>query len=234
MIDRAKVSGPRGVAVAGALAVSLALQPALADGARRTPVPVDTHAGHSPGPAPGGAANEDGLPRVDRSVTNYAVPAITLVRDDGRQVSLSDELNDGRPVVLNFIYTTCTGICPLASQVFSQLQHKLGSERDHVHLVSISVDPEADTPAQLRAFARRYSAGPSWQYYTGTVAASIAAQRAFDVYRGDKMGHTPVTLVRPVSGGPWVRLDGFATADMLLDEVHRQTRAITAATAARQ
>jgi protein SCO1/2 len=147
------------------------------------------------------------------------VPALKLVRDDGKQVSLDEELNDGRPVVLNFIYTTCPGICPLASHVFSQLQHQLGSERDHVHLVSISVDPEEDTPARLRQYAKKYSAGPSWQHYTGTVAASVAAQRAFDVYRGDKMGHTPVTLLRTSPGAPWVRFDGFATADMLLQEL---------------
>jgi protein SCO1/2 len=39
------------------------------------------------------------------------------------------------------------------------------------------------------------------------------------VYRGDKMGHTPVTLVRTAPGAPWVRFDGFATADMLLQEL---------------
>src|SRR5579862_7128313 len=130
------------------------------------------------------------LPAVTRSVVNYPVPAISLVRDDGKNVALIDELNDGRPVVLNFIYTTCTGICPLTSHIFSQLQHQLGAERDQVHLVSISVDTEEDTPARLRAYARQYSAGPSWQHYTGTVAASTAIQRAFDAYKGDKMGRS--------------------------------------------
>ncbi len=177
------------------------------------------------------AAEEAALPAVTRSLLNYLVPAISLVRDDGKSVALVDELNDGRPVVLNFIYTTCTGICPLASQVFSQLQHKLGAEREQVHLLSISVDPEEDTPARLRAYARQYSAGPSWQHYTGTVAASTTVERAFDVYQGDKMGHTPVTLVRIAPGGPWVRFDGFATADMLLQELHGKA-AVTAAVSA--
>lgn len=227
MISHTRLSGSRGVLATAAIAVALALRTAPADGA-------DAHAGLSHAMARDDAAHEDGLPPVTRSVTNYVVPSITLVRDDGKQVSLNDELNDGRPVVLNFIYTTCTGICPLASHVFSQLQHKLGAERDHVHLVSISVDPEEDTPTQLRAYARRYSAGSSWQHYTGTVAASIAAQRAFDVYKGDKMGHTPVTLVHTVPGGPWVRLDGFATADMLLEEIHHQVHAVTAAASGRR
>jgi len=156
---------------------------------------------------------------VVRTTINYSVPPITLVRDDGKRVRLADELNDGRPVVLNFIYTTCSGICPLASHTFSQLQRKLGADRDRVHLVSISIDPEEDTPARLREYAQRYGAGPSWQHYTGTVAASVAAQRAFEVYRGDKMGHTPVTLVRTAPGTPWVRFDGFATPDVLLQEL---------------
>ena len=154
-----------------------------------------------------------------RTTINYIVPTITLVRDDGRSVRLADELNDDRPVVLNFIYTTCPGICPLASHIFSQLQRKLGADRDRVHLVSISIDPEEDTPARLREYAQRYGAGPSWQHYTGTVAASLAAQRAFEVYRGDKMGHTPVTLVRTAPGAPWIRFDGFATPDVLLQEL---------------
>jgi protein SCO1 len=173
-------------------------------------------------------------PAVTRSVVNYPVPAIKLVRDDGKDVTLADELNDGRPVVLNFIYTTCTGICPLASHIFSQLQHRLGAEREQVHLVSISVDPEEDTPARLRAYARQYSAGPSWQHYTGTVFASTAAQRAFDAYKGDKMGHTPVTLVRTSPEAPWVRFDGFATVDMLLEELHGKSQVTAAVSATRQ
>jgi protein SCO1/2 len=188
---------------AAALMASFALRAAAPDPA------ADPHAGHHP---PAAAT-------VIRSTANYSVPPIKLVRDDGKSVSLADELNDGRPVVLNFIYTTCSGICPLASHILSQLQHKLGADRDGVHLVSISIDPEEDTPARLRDYASRYLAGPSWQHYTGTMAASIAAQRVFEVYRGDKMGHTPVTLIRAAPGAPWVRFDGFATADMLLQEL---------------
>lgn len=152
-------------------------------------------------------------------MVDYAVPPVKLVRADGKTVSLAEELDDGRPVVMNFIYTTCTSICPLSSQTLSQLQSKLGSLRDKVHLVSISIDPEQDTPARLVEYAKKFRAGPQWQHYTGTVMASTATQRAFDVYRGGKMSHTPVTLLRAAPGKPWVRIDGFATADNLLDEL---------------
>jgi len=152
------------------------------------------------------------------SMVDYVTPDVNLVRDDGKAVSLRSELDDGRPVIMNFIFTTCTSICPLSSQTFAQFARSLGADRDKVHLVSISVDPEQDTPERLREYARKFAAGPEWQHYTGTLAASVAAQRAFDVYRGDKMSHTPVTLIRAAPGDHWRRVEGFATPDDLLSE----------------
>ena len=142
---------------------------------------------------------------------------MTLVRADGKSVSLAGELDDGRPVLLNFIFTTCSSICPLVSQTLAQFQDRLGTEVSAVHLMSISIDPEQDTPARLADYARKFHAGPEWQYYTGTLAASLAAQRAFDVYRGEKMNHTPVTLMRAAPGKPWLRIEGFVTPDELVD-----------------
>jgi protein SCO1/2 len=153
-----------------------------------------------------------------RSTVDYTLPPVKLVRDDGKTVSLIDELNDGRPVIMTFIYTTCTTICPMVSQTLEKLQSELGSDRDKVHIVSI--DPEQDTPARLRAYAARFDAGPEWQHYTGTVVASIATQRAFNVYRGDKMNHTPVAFLRAAPGRPWLRIDGFATPAELLSAYH--------------
>jgi protein SCO1 len=162
--------------------------------------------------------------RTMMSTVDYTVPNLKLVRADGASVSLPEEMNDGRPVVLNFIYTSCTSVCPLMSQMMSQFEHNLGAEIAGVHLMSISIDPEADTPAALTEYAKTYGAGPEWQFYTGTVTASVAAQEAFDVYRGDKMNHTPVTLLRAAPGRPWRRIDGFATPDELVN-AYRQVLA---------
>ena len=155
------------------------------------------------------------------SVPHYPIPAVHLVRDDGKEVALADEIDDGRPVVLNFIFTTCSSICPLMSQTFAQFDHKLGADRSRVHLMSISVDPEEDTPARLREYAKKFHASREWQHYTGTVEASLAAQRAFNVWRGDKMSHTPITLLRAAPGKPWVRIDGFVTPSELV-HLYRQ------------
>ena len=151
-----------------------------------------------------------------RSIRKYAVPAVSLVRDDGKVVALPDEMNDGRPIVLNFIFTTCGSICPVMSSVFAQFERRLGTDADKVHLMSISIDPEHDTPARLSEYARKFHAGLEWQHYTGTLDASVTAQRAFDVYRGGKMSHAAVTLMRAAPGKPWLRIEGFVRADDLV------------------
>lgn len=160
----------------------------------------------------------DGSGGKKRSEAEYRVPAIVLVRQDGQKVSFPAELDDGRPVILHFMYTSCTAICPATTQVFSQVQEKLGKDRDRTHMVSISIDPEHDTPARLDVFAKKFNASPRWNFYTGSLDASIAFQKAFDAYRGDKMNHMPITYLRPAPGKPWVRLDGLVSPDDIVRE----------------
>jgi protein SCO1/2 len=156
---------------------------------------------------------------TNRTSVNYAIPDVRLTRQDGAVINLGEEINDGRPVVLAFIYTSCTSVCPLISHTLSQLQSKLGENAGRVHLMSITIDPEQDNPSRLREYAKTFNAGPEWQHYTGTLAASQTVQRAFDVYRGNKMDHSPATLVRTAPGATWTRIEGFATADQLLAEL---------------
>jgi protein SCO1/2 len=152
-------------------------------------------------------------------MVDYKLPQVQLVRNDGKTVSFADELNDGRPVLMNFMYTSCTTTCSLASHTLSELQDKLGDGRSRIHIVSVSVDPEQDTPVVLTQYAQKYSAGKEWDFYTGTIDASIAAQQAFNVYRGDKMQHNPVTFLRSAPGKPWLRIDGLAKSDELLHDI---------------
>lgn len=155
---------------------------------------------------------------VARSQVDYKVPNVKLVRQDGQSVALVKEIDDGRPVILNFIYTSCTAICPVSSQIMSAVQSDLAKKSQKVHLVSISIDPEFDTPERLRKYAKSYSAQADWQFYTGSLQNSLVVQKAFDAYRGDKMNHLPLTFIRLAPGKPWVRLDGFASPEQIVRE----------------
>jgi protein SCO1/2 len=150
------------------------------------------------------------LSSYTRSVADYPIPEVKAVRADGSQVPLRSELETDGPIIVNFIFTTCTTICPVLSSTFARVQELLRDDSQSVRMVSISIDPEQDTPGRLRAYAAKYQASPEWHFLTGALDDSIRVQRAFDAYRGGKMNHRPLTFIRASSEDPWVRLEGLA------------------------
>ena len=156
---------------------------------------------------------------VSSSIHNYAIPDVNVVRQDGKKLNFIKELDDGRPVILNFVFASCSAICPMLSHTFSSVQTQLIKAGKPIHLISISIDPENDTPATLAEYAQKFKAKhPTWDFYTGSMESSLSIQKAFDAYRGDKMNHSSVILMRAKSGKPWHRLEGFATADKVMRE----------------
>lgn len=161
-------------------------------------------------------------PGYKSSVHSYVIPELILIDMDNNKVSLHDALGDEGPVILNFIFTTCTTICPVLSATFSQVQRELGDETKNARMISITIDPEQDTPERLKEYASRYKAGADWQFLTGSIENIIATQKAFDAYRGDKMNHIPLTFLRSTDDGRWVRLEGFASAAEVVAEYRQQ------------
>jgi protein SCO1 len=154
----------------------------------------------------------------ERREASYRVPDVTLIDHSGKRVSVAKLLNGDEPVMLNFIFTSCTTICPVLSATFSQVQKEYGSDLDGVKMISISIDPEYDTPARLQEYAERFNAPEGWIFLTGELDDVTRILTAFDAYRGDKMNHVPLTFVRVSANAPWVRLEGFPGANDLLRE----------------
>jgi protein SCO1/2 len=153
---------------------------------------------------------------VKRSEHHYALPSVRLIGADGKPLPLGRVLDEGRPVVLTFLYTSCTTICPINSQVLTAFTELLGQEASRVNVVSVSIDPDHDTVARLTSHARRNAL--SGAFYTGDPAASEAVQRAFEAWRGDKMNHEAVIFLRAPGQATWVRLDGLVSPQRLLSE----------------
>jgi len=162
-----------------------------------------------------------GADDYQRSVRSYSVPDVTLVDADARPVRLRELLAGNEPVMMNFVFTTCSTICPVMVRVFSEVPGRLGAASKNLRMVSISLDPENDTPAQLKSYAKHIGAGPRWQFLTGRLQDIKTVQLAFDSYRGDKMNHEPLTLMRRTSGEPWLRIDGFAGPEELAREFRK-------------
>lgn len=153
-----------------------------------------------------------------RSSHNYKIPNVMVVRHDGRKTQLSSVLGHSGPVIVNFIFTTCNTICPIMTAIVSKVHATIGPTSPNLLFVSISIDPEHDTPTTLSEYAERYKAGSNWQFLTGGLTEVQVIQRAFDAYSGDKMNHTSLTLMRGSNSSSWIRIEGFANANELIRE----------------
>ena len=155
------------------------------------------------------------------STAKYSLPDVKLVDMVNKEFSLPAIFDNDKPTMVNFIFTTCTTICPIMTATFAQAQDMLGPELEKVQMVSISIDPEQDTPEKLLEYAFKYQAAPVWNFYTGKKDDVITALKAFDAYRGDKMNHEPITLLRKNKESDWVRLEGLTSAADLIAEYNK-------------
>lgn len=153
-----------------------------------------------------------------RSVEQYTVPDVTLVNQDGERINLREFLDTDKPVILDFIYGTCTTICPVLSIGFSHFQKKLGPDTDKVRLVSISIDPDNDTPQAMKAYLQRYNARDGWNFLSGKRDDIIKVMRAFDAYVINKMNHYPLTFLHGSNNGDWIRINELLASSDLMKE----------------
>jgi protein SCO1/2 len=153
--------------------------------------------------------------KVEKS--EYSIPDVVLTSHKGEQTSLPQILSVDKPVMLNFIFTTCTTICPILSASFHQVQELLGDDQK-VLMISITIDPEYDTPEQLMKYAKRFKAKDNWQFLTGSYKDVVTVEKAFNIFRGSKMNHEPITLIRGHTNSAWTRIDGLASAEDIVKE----------------
>jgi protein SCO1/2 len=144
----------------------------------------------------------------------------TLLDQDGEPVRFATDVIGDRIVVMDFVYTTCTTVCPVLSAVFGQVQNRLGERLgDEVRLVSVSVDPGRDTPQRLKAYAARHNARPGWVWLTGDKTAVDEVLHGMGAYTPEFEDHPSMVLVGDGHSGTWTRFFGFPGPDQLLAAV---------------
>jgi protein SCO1 len=153
-----------------------------------------------------------------RTIENYTVPDVVLVNQDGHKVHLKTYLQSDHPVVVEFIFCTCTAICPILSAGYANLQQKLGADFQKVKLVSISIDPENDTPKVMKEYLIKYRAKPGWDFLTGSRADIDNVMQTFKACTPNKMSHFPLTLIRSPLDGKWVRIIGLLSSSEFMNE----------------
>jgi protein SCO1/2 len=169
-------------------------------------------------PAVGQAAETgNGLPKIGPA------PEFTLTTQDGKRLSLSDLR--GKVLAINFIYATCADTCPMLTAKMARIQDRLGADfGPRAQFLSVTVDPERDTPAVLTSYAKLHHTNPAgWAFLTGTPEEIREVARRYGVFykrtrRGD-VEHTFLTSLVDQSGILRVQYMGvrFDPEEMLRD-----------------
>lgn len=159
--------------------------------------------------------------KYQNSTVNIAVPDVVLIDQNNDKVPLRSLLQTKDPVVVDFIYASCTTICPILSAGYANLQGKLGPENNNIRLVSITIDPENDSPEVLKKHLERYQARPGWTFLTGSRADINTVMAAFDAYFPNKMSHQPLNFIRTTEEGKWIRINGMIGGRDLLNEIEK-------------
>jgi protein SCO1 len=162
-------------------------------------------------------AGGESLPKIKPA------PEFTLTNQDGKRVGLKDLR--GKALAITFIFASCADTCPLLTAKMAGIQNKLGNAfGPQVNFVSITVDPERDTPGMLKRYAEGYKANPAgWAFLTGTQAEIRQVAKRYGVYykktpRGD-VDHTFLTSLVDQNGTLRVQYMGvkFNPDEMLRD-----------------
>lgn len=148
----------------------------------------------------------------EKSIEEYHIPDVTLLDQNGQEIDIEEYFDTNKPIVLDFIFATCSTICPVLSATFSHFQKELGENHSGVQMVSISIDPDNDSPDVMKEYLARYGARDGWDVLTGKRENVVQVLKGFDAYVANKMDHYPLTLMRAPGSPKWVRLYGLLSA----------------------
>jgi cytochrome oxidase Cu insertion factor (SCO1/SenC/PrrC family) len=157
----------------------------------------------------------------DVQATKMNIPDVELLDQDGRKIHFYTDLVKGQTVVVNFIFTTCTTICPPLGASFARVQKELGDKvgRD-VRFISISVDPATDTPERLKAWGAKFHAGEGWTFVTGNKVQVDELLRALGASSARREDHSPTVLIGNDVLGNWTRTYGLANSSQLVQIIN--------------
>jgi protein SCO1 len=150
------------------------------------------------------------------------IPDVTVLDEEGKEVRFYSDLVKGKIVAINFIFTTCTTVCPPLGATFARLQRSINPDlAKEVRLISISVDPAVDTPERLKAWAGKFGAQPGWKLVTGSKAELDKLLRALGGYTAQKEDHTPTVLIGDAQRNKWTRVYGLTKPARLAEAIEQ-------------
>ena len=138
------------------------------------------------------------------------IPDVELVTDNNKRVRFYHDLVKGKVVMINFIFTSCGGVCPLTTVNLAEVQNGFGDHlgRD-IFMYSITLDPDTDTPAVLKRYAASFGVKPGWSFLTGHFDAIELLRYRLGIYDpdplvdADKTQHGGLVIYGNEASGKW-------------------------------
>lgn len=151
------------------------------------------------------------------------IPDVSVSDQYGRVHRFYTDLVKNKTVAINFIYTSCTSVCPILTEIFRSTREILDARRgEETQLISISVDPSNDTLPRLREFALRYHAGADWFFITADKTEVDMLLKSLGAFSSKRDDHSTMVLIGSDTEDRWVRSYGMipaVTLVQMLDEV---------------
>ena len=173
-----------------------------------------------PRPKPDATPQRETQAKSDPEAATFSssnIPDAQVYDQNGKQLNFYSDLVKNKSVAINFIFTTCTAICPPLTATFRRVQQDAAARGVEVQLISISVDPTVDTPERLQAFAAKFKAGPGWSFITGDKARIDSVLQALGAAVSNKNDHTPMILIGNDTRDYWTRVYGLTSPAKIVD-----------------
>jgi len=156
-------------------------------------------------------------PEANTSFSSTKIPNAEVLDQNGKQLNFYTDLIKGKTVAINFVFTTCTAICPSLTATFRRVQQEAATRGVDVQLISVSVDPGVDTPERLQEYSAKFKTGPGWTFVTGDKAKIDSVLQAFGVAVANKNDHTPMVLIGNDTSDYWTRIYGLSSPAKIVD-----------------
>ena len=159
-------------------------------------------------------------PATTQSPAQKYFTDVVLVNQNGEKMRLYSDLLRDKVVIIDAFFATCQGSCLPMNRNLEKVQEALGDRvGKDVYIISISVDPIVDTPANLKEYAKKLHARPGWYFLTGEKQNVDFALRKLGEYVEDKQDHLNIFIIGNERTGLWKKAFGLAPSDELVKVV---------------
>jgi protein SCO1 len=151
-------------------------------------------------------------------------PNVLLTDQDNKKVHFYDDLIKGKIVIIQFMFSNCDRLCPMVTPNLLKVQKELEKEAPGaVKIVSITVDPDHDSPEVLKDYAAKFHVKPGWQFYTGRRAEIDQIRRELGLYYPEdrQFEHMNMLTIGREPTGQWFTIRALNKAEVIAYSVRR-------------